>query len=72
MVAARNPLIDRYYSPLGIVPDFEEYEREMSEKRGEAIAALEAKRLRAAEAGRNDEVADIQARIRRIKTGELK
>jgi hypothetical protein len=59
--AARNPLIDRYYSPLATAPDLDEYLRDVTEKRQAAITALEDKLARARQAHRKEEIREIEA-----------
>jgi len=66
MATARNPLIDRYYAPLGTVPDLEEYRQDVSEKRQVAVTATRQNLERAERAGRTGEAARLKKQLREL------
>jgi len=63
---SRNPLIDRYYSPLGTVPDFDAYRQDVLDMRQVAIKATQQNLERAERAGRKDEAARLKRTLREL------
>ena len=65
MAEARNPLIERYYSPLGVDPDGRQLMEEIRDAREKAIQNIQAK-LEAAKD--EDERRQLRAELRSLKS----
>lgn len=64
---ARNPLIDRYYSPLATTLDLEAFRKDVDDARLRAIANIEDKLKRAEDAGRESEATELRKRLLELK-----
>lgn len=69
-VVNQNPLIERYYYPLGTERNFDAIRKDIAKVRDEVIHSLEQKLLRAQRDERKDEMDALQAALSELRVSD--